>query len=366
MAALVQSFPQQSSTITMLQTRPSSASGLLQSTSQGQGHHQYPASTTQMHLNGYHVSGGVPTTYRGQTSMAPGAPYGYTSTPGLSINSLRPQQGPYLRTDQRTYSAPVVTSLHAPDAGQAGHRSRYPAPASISTSSSSSSSELSAGTQQNLTRDDSAIPSTAWVATRAPRLQSTLITTPLATNFLAPNPPTPTKPSPDRYRRPAQRRTETLPSPPTPQSGSVMHNTNQTVTQPGQNSNFPSMTGYPGFPQTPSLPSTASSNMASFSTNLALRAAVDDMHLRRPTREEASRYRRRSIHTADLGNQSDAQLRVIVPQANRQQDHQHPLRSSPVIPGRPASSPGRSGTSESSISSRSNQGGSSLVSEVLE
>jgi hypothetical protein len=359
----------------MLQTRPSSASGLLQSTSQAQGHHQYPAGTTQMHLNGYHVSGGVPTTYRGQTSMAPGASYGYTSTPGLSINSLRPQQGPYLRPDQRTYSAPVVTSLHASDAGQAGHRSRYPAPASISTSSSSSSSELSAGTQQSFSRDDSAIPSTAWVAARAPRPQSTLITACPTPNFLAPNPPTPTKPSPDRYRRPAQRRTETLPSPPTqqqnslastPQSGSVVLNANQAFTQPGQSNNFPSTTGYPSFSQTPSLPSTATNNMAPLSTNPTLRAAVDDMHLRRPAREEASRYRRRSIHTVDLGNQSDAQLRVIVPQEHSQQDHQHPLRSSPVIPGRPASSPSRSGTSENPTSSRSNQAGSSLVSEVPE
>src|SRR4051794_9323492 len=88
MAALVQSFPQQSGPAIMLQSRPSSASGILQTTSQGQVH-QYSQSTPNLNLNrnNYHGLGGGSAgsnTYRGHTSMAPIAPYAFTSTPALT------------------------------------------------------------------------------------------------------------------------------------------------------------------------------------------------------------------------------------------------------------------------------------------
>jgi hypothetical protein len=378
MTALVQSYPQQSSTVTMLQTRPSSASGILQNPAQGQGHHQYPSSSSQMHLAGYHGVNGIgQTTYRGQTSMAPGAPYPFT--PGLSINSLGPQQGPYHRADMRASSAPVLPTIRAPDVGQASGRSRYPAPASVSTSSSSSS-ELSAGTQQSVSRDDSAITSTAWVASRPPRPFSTVITSAPAASSPSTNLPTPTKAAPDRYRRPVPRRTESAgPSPSTQQPNTLglaflpnpgMAGSNQVYTQFGQFGNSQSMGGYQGFTQAPYFSSPNNSKMTPFNPNPALRAAVDDMHLRRPpAREEAARYRRRSIHTVDMGDVADAQLRVMVPQGQQQdfvtQEHQHPLRSSPVISSRPASSPSRSGSSEVIQSLRGGQTQPSWVSLIL-
>ena len=377
MTALVQSYPQQSSTVTMLQTRPSSASGILQNPAQGQVHHQYPSSSSQMHLPSYHgITGAGQTTYRGQTSMAPGAPYPFT--PGLSINSLRPQQGPYPRADLRASSAPVLPTIKVPDAGQASGRSRYPAPASVSTSSTSSS-ELSAGPQQTVSRDDLAITSTAWGASRSPRPFSTVTTSAPAASSPAANPATPTKAAPDRYRRPVPRRAESAgPPSKTQQSNTLspaflpnssMAGNNQAYPQMGQFGNSQSMGGYPGFTQAPYF-SSSNNQMAPFSPNLALRAAADDMHLKRPPpREEAARYRRRSIHTIDMGDAADAQLRGLVPPGQRQgvvaQEHQHPLRSSPVISNRPSSSPSHSGGSEAIQSLRDNQTQPSSVSFIL-
>jgi hypothetical protein len=361
----------------MLQTRPTSASGILQNPAQGQGHHQYPSSSSQMHLAGYHgIAGAGQTTYRGQTSMAPGAPYPFT--PGLSINNLRPQQGPYPRADLRASSAPVLPTIKASDAGQAGGRSRYPAAASVSTSSSSSS-ELSAGTQQSVTRDDSAITSTAWVASRPPRPFSTVITSAPVAGSPTTNSPTPTKAAPDRYRRPVPRRAESAGPSTTQQSNTLgpaflpnsgIAGNNQAYPQMGQFSNSQSMGGYQGFTQAPYFTSSNNNKMAPFSPNLAWQATVDDMHLRRPPpREEAARYRRRSIHTVDMGDVADAQLRGMVPQGQRQgvvaQEHQHPLRSSPVTSNRPSSSPSRSGNSEAIQSLRGNQTQPSSVSFIL-
>jgi hypothetical protein len=373
MTALVQSYPQQSSTVTMLQTRPSSASGILQNTAQGQVHHQYQSGPSQMHLAGYHGINGIgQTTYRGQTSVAPGAPYPFTP------NLVRPQPGPYPRADLRASSAPVLPTIRAVDMVQSSGRSRYPAPASVSASSSSSS-ELSAGTQQGVTRDDSAITSTAWAASRAPRPFSNVITSAPAASPPAANPPTPTKAAPDRYRRPVPRRAESAGLSTTQQSNtlapafqpnSAMAGTTQAYQPMGQFSNSQSVGGYQGFTQAPYFSSSNSSKMAPFSPNLGLRAAVDDMQLRRPpAREEAVRYRRRSIHTIDMGNVADAQLRGIVPQGQVQdfvaQEHQHPLRSSPVNSNRPASSPSQSGSSDAIHSLRGNQIQPSSVSLIL-
>jgi hypothetical protein len=151
---------------------------------------------------------------------------------------------------------------------------------------------------------------------------------------------------------------------------------NQGYIQSAQNGNSYPSVGYPGSTQAPHIMPMPALNMAPFSlnTNLALRAAVDDMHLKRlPTREEASRYRRRSIHTIDMGNQSDAQLRGIVQQGHQQdfvsgglQNNQHPLRSSPVVSSRPASSPGQSGSYDNTPSTRNGTAGSPVVSSFYE
>jgi hypothetical protein len=369
MAALVQSFPQQSGTVTMLQTRPASASGILQ-TSQGQINHQYAASSSKMHRNSYNgINGNGLTTYRGQASIAPVAPYAFTSTPSLTKLDGRVPQGPYLRNDQRTASAPVLPTIQGSEVGQPTSRARYPAAASVSTTSSSSSSELSVGTHQSGTQDDSAITSTARVATRVHRPQSTIIASVPASLRLSPNNMTTLpKASPDRYRRPTHRRAETTghmpsslhstPAGSAQPSGSGMAAVNHLYAQPSQATSLHAGSGHPGsFSQIPPFQSSSNNSIS------ALRTAVDDMHLnRQPTREEASRYRRRSIHTVDMSDFADAQLRGLGQQAfqsnfspDGRQDHQNSLMNSPTVPNRPASSPGRSGSSETISFARNNQ-----------
>lgn len=376
MAALVQSFPQQSTTtITMIQTRPASAGGMLQNTSQGQ---QYPPSSSQMHRNSYHgMNGGTPTTYRGQTSMGPVAPYAFTSTPGLSGNGAR--NSPYLRQDQRTASAPAIPTIQTPEPAI---RSRYPAPASISTTSTSSSSasDLSRGTPATVARNEPVVGSTAWVAQRvpAPTVITSSMTTSTTQSQLSVSSPVSTKPSPDRYRRPAQRRTDS--GPPSPQQATPGSQSPSNSGAPNTGYVYHQATAgatpnnYQFIGQIPQIPPMQQS--ATFNPNLALRSAVDDMSLtRQATREEASRYRRRSIHTTDMNAFSEAQMKAFSQQVRSQhatrassaggpQDQTHPLRISPVS-SRPASSPGRSGSSENSPSSHSNQSRPSSVSSTL-
>lgn len=105
MATLIQSFPQQSATATMLHTRPSSSSGHFQQVSSK---HQRGSSAP---LNTY--SAGSQGTYRGQKMTAPVAPYAFTTTPSLSSpsgNPLRQHPTPiHLCEEDRSASAPAAT-----------------------------------------------------------------------------------------------------------------------------------------------------------------------------------------------------------------------------------------------------------------
>lgn len=331
----------------MLQSRPSSSSGILQPSSQNQLQTQY--SPNSSNRNSFAMASG---TYR-----APIAPYAFTSTPALNAasNGQRPQAA------VRTSSAPNILAYQQAEKVAAGNRSRYPATASISTDSSSSSSELSTAAQTGVTRDDSALISTARIATRAARPTSTIITSPTSATFTMPN-PSPAKPSPDRYRRPAVRRVGS--------SGSGQPNQIQPSSS-GQNLNHiyghtiyatQSDTFEGQDPRKQQMPQT-SANQNSMPS--PVRGSVDDMHLSRPPVQDqaAQRYRRRSIHTIDAGEyanlQDDAMSRKAFQQSYFQgpvtsrNDQQHPLRSSPVIQVRPSSSHGRTGSSESFTSLRS-------------
>ena len=109
MAAMVQSFPSPTSTMTMLQTRPSSSEA-FQSGSQGQQHQR----NSQVPRNIYNTSvGGMAAgSYRGHTSTSPVSPYGFSSPPMLpnSSNPLRqhPTATPPPRLENRAASAPSV------------------------------------------------------------------------------------------------------------------------------------------------------------------------------------------------------------------------------------------------------------------
>lgn len=357
MAALVQTYPQQSSTVTMLQTRPSSASGILQSSSQPSAHHQYPTSAAQRNsFHGMNNNMIVPN-YRNLSSVAPIAPYAFTSTPNLALPNQR-QSGPHLRSDQRTSSAPIVPTV---ESGNGNNRSRYPAAASVSTTSSSSSSDLSSRSQKSGSRDDSTIPSTSRMNSGNPRPHSTIFTS--STQTLAPPSVTATKATPDRYRRPNNRRAESSPT--------IQHVNNQAF---GTSSAMPNVMQFYGSSTQPALTGVSKQGFnvqvqqpkQSMGFNPTIGVAADDTQLNRTTSQEhAKRYRRRSIHTIDASEYTLAgaksQPAALQQQGSRQVssangriDHQqHPLRSSPVVTLRPATPHGRNGSVESINSTRS-------------
>lgn len=366
MAALVQTYPQQSSTVTMLQARPSSASGMLQTSSQATSHHQYPVNPSQRNsFHGMNNGLGI-SSYRGHASVAPIAPYAFTSTPNLAMPGQRIQNGPHLRSDQRTSSAPIIPTF---ESGNIGSRSRYPAAASVSTTSSSSSSDLSSLSQKSGSKDDSSISSTTRTPSGNPRPHSTVITA--ASQTLAPPTAQSIKPSPERYRRPNNRRSESVNSLQMPTQVSVAGSTMPNVMQFYGNSTLQG-TATSDANQGFSIQTSQSSKHAP-SFSLSLDTTVDDLQLNRHTTyDQAKRYRRRSIHTIDTGDYSHDVVKNLplglqqqgsrqVSSANGRIDHQqHPLRSSPIVTSRPGTSYGRNDSTESvnaapsSHSSRSN------------
>ena len=363
MAALVQAYPQQTSTVTMLQTRPSSASGILQNPGQGQSHN-YPTNTSQSSRNSFHGINnamGV-STYRGATAVAPIAPYAFTSTPSLNLPGQRTASVPHIQANHRTSSAPGSVPTLRQTESTNGPRSRYPAPASVSTTSSSGSSELSSLSQRSGAKDDSTVAASTRISSGNPRPNSTF----LSGNGvnLAPSPQSsPGKATPDRYRRPNNARS---------QSSSTSSITNATV-HTAQASTLPNvMQFYSGDTQKPVTAASPAFNlqMPQFtSQNLDLNAnlkTVDDSQVNRHTsHDQAKRYRRRSIHTIDAGDYSagapNPSPAGLLQQGSRQSssangriDHQqqHPLRSSPIVNVRPPSSHGRSGSGDSVKSAR--------------
>ncbi|KAK2630043.1 hypothetical protein QTJ16_000863 [Diplocarpon rosae] len=360
MAALIQSYPQQSNTIAMLQTRPSSASGILSTASHSQPHHQYSANPPQMQrhiVHGKSHSMGI-ANYKGHTAVTPIAPYAFTSTPSLTIPGQR--QGPHLRADQRTSSAPGTMShpQHThPQHGDSGPiRSRYPAPLSVSTVSSSSSSEISARSHISGTRDDSAIGGNVRPVSGFPRPKSSTVAASSSPGLSSPSTSSPVKPPPDRYRRPNNRRTESNASqtPATP-AGSSMPNVVQFYGNTTQEPTVP-----PISPQAFSLHLPPLSKPTSATSG---GASADDMQLGiRTSPDAARRYRRRSIHTIDIAEFGGISGGLFAPGSRQvssangridQPQQQHPLRSSPVGGTQPASTHGRHGSSESVKSTRS-------------
>jgi hypothetical protein len=359
MAALVQSYPQQSSTVTMLQTRPSSASGILQTNSQTQSHHPYP-SGQHMQRNSFHGknSGMGMSSYRGQT-VAPIAPYAFTSTPNLALPGQR-TQGPHLRQDLRTSSAPSIPAF---ESGIGSNRSRYPPKPSVSTTSSSSS-DLSSLSHKSGSRDDSAIMGTARVVSGTARPHSTIITS--SPNFSPPTLSSPVKPSPDRYRRPNNRRSDSSAEQPSPQptisttsipNVTNFYGNNPQQSTPVQLNQIANNFQVPQFSHSP----------AGYTPGVA----ADDMLLsRRVPQDPAKRYRRRSIHNIDAGGYGGSRSAGLLQQGSRQVSSangridQHPLRSSPVVGIRPVSPHGRNSSTESVNSTRSGSGHHSRPSSV--
>ncbi|CAF3617041.1 unnamed protein product [Fusarium graminearum] len=167
MAALVQTYPQQTATVTMLQTRPASSTAMIPN-NQGQNGHQY-AGTSQTPR----YAAPSPTGYRG--SSAPVQQYAFTTTPTLNhAQTWQPQQ----TQPSRAYN---------PNANYGGRQF---------SSSGTNVQYNTMGVGQTGARDDSAIPQRRNVVP-APRPHSAF----LAGSTQPVSPTSQSKAAPDRYRR---------------------------------------------------------------------------------------------------------------------------------------------------------------------
>ena len=364
---MVQSFPQPTSTMIMLQTRPSSSEA-FQTRSQGQQHQHNP----QMPRNIYNTSVGGMTTgnYRGQTSTSPVAPFAFQATSVLQNgpNPLRqhPTAPPHPRLENRTASAPSlpVTLSGSQQNSTAAGRPRPPPANSVSTPNIFPS-------QQQIAKDD--ISAFSALNSKQPNSR------PLSTLEL--NPPslqpasyaTVAKSSPDRYRR-NHRRAETTgplqlnastPAGSAMPSGSGMATVGHLYTHPLQSSSSPSLSTYRGT-QAPSSPIPTDYN----TSPQPRLASKDDSSLqkeRSSSSDLAKRYRRRSISSleardftlAEAAPQQPSQpktyaamLAAPAPGPQSAQPERKEIRA-PAAVERPTSAHGRNGSNESSHSGRS-------------
>ncbi|KAI0481120.1 hypothetical protein GGR56DRAFT_305610 [Xylariaceae sp. FL0804] len=321
MAALVQTYPQQSGTVTLLQTRPTSASGTMPGPSQGHPGQSYSGNTQRNNFHGLQGSVGGQTGYRG-SSIAPVQPYAFTSTPSLTNNGGQWQQHAGYRTSSGTT---VPTMQQMMDA-----RTQY-------TSASTPRPPLNGTSNQ---------PTFAQVAAA--------------------------KASPERYRRPAPRQVETTPAVPqqsvlpatTPATSGTatavhFHNPRVVTERKAEGSRNPAA---------------LFDRRHSAYGSLSGVATMDDMQLYRPSsEEEAKRFRRRSIHSinsADFAKSPTPQdfkraaesLRLesssgAKRQINNDKDAKSPTRvvplPSPSGGGEKTAMHGRNASSESLVSSRS-------------
>lgn len=274
MAALVQTIPQQSGTVPVLQTRPSSSSASFASPSQSSGSRYQTMSWGSFNA-------GNSATYRSGQPIV--APYAYAPNLNQSPNHQHRQSwSPHLRSEHRAFSAPTVPQgqMNTSYSGT-NLRVAHPAAGSVSTSTSSNSSYRS-----YVSKDDSAIPS------RQPRSDQPL--RPLSTANLPspsvmtiPSPSGSAKPSPNRYRRGNQRADNARSQPPAPAAASAVED--QTASAPV---NRPVLLRSHG--------------------HTRVSSADDSSHLRRPQPELAKRYRRRSLSTMDPAAYPNLQIQLPV------------------------------------------------------
>ncbi|RAL16947.1 uncharacterized protein BO97DRAFT_79762 [Aspergillus homomorphus CBS 101889] len=294
MAALVQTIPQQSGTVTVLQTRPSTSSGAF-APSSPPSHSQNPRNST-MSWNTYNTTGNSATYRTGHQAVAP---YQFTSTPNLSNStSIQNRQSfsPHLRPEHRTSSAPSAPQLSASSA-HGGLNSRLPHhPAAGSVSSSSNSS-----VQSYMSKDDSAIPSRQLRAEPPLRPLST-VNIP-SSNFMNISSPTVSRPSPDRYRR-GNRRPDSAAGLPSPQPHTSAPGSARTAPVTMDDSFL-----QPGTPSSPGSTGSASDG-ARRPGHVRAPSADDTTRADKPQTELAKRYRRRSWGTIDNAGLINMQLHL--------------------------------------------------------
>lgn len=275
MAALVQTIPQQSGTVPVLQTRPSSSSGSFSSPQS-----LPPQTSRNMSWNSYNSTGAYPGYRPGHPVVAP---YAFTSTPNLASANPQNRQSwsPHLRSEHRTTSAPSVPqgSPHVANVGLPLRFVNHPAAGSVTSSSNSSINSYRS-------KDDSAIPSRQ--SRHDPSPLRPLSTVSLAgPSSMAPSSPA-SKPFPDRYRR-GNRRSENVPggqSPTVPPTVTVDDHSSPSTSQ-GYVPNPPRNRGH-----------------------ARVSSADDTARTERPSPELAKRYRRRSWGTMDNAHLINMQLHL--------------------------------------------------------
>jgi hypothetical protein len=349
MAALVQTYPQQT-TVTMLQARPSSSGG-------------YTPAQPQQHLGSrnapsqkYNASSGSGS-YRGMPSHGPVAPYAFTSTPQLANTGISSRQyqshSPQPRSENRTSSAPVIPQAQQaslPSGAAISARQRHPTSSPISNSSPSTSPNLAIPRSM----DDTSISLRSAVMESFNRPRS-MLELPVSSSMASANSTSSAKPSPDRYRR-NMRRVDSGDSGPnrthhasaTP-SGSGMAAIGHLYTHHSQSNSSPALQSYQSFRGT-----------VHNAGDQTRKASVDDINLARPQNAElAKRYRRRSLgslETAGLNHAADEQYTssphpnafILAPSSAQLRDSRNP---SPAH--KPSSSHTHNGSSDSVSSAKS-------------
>jgi hypothetical protein len=284
MAALVQSYPQQSGTVTLLQTRPTSASAIM-SSAQLQGGQPYGPGSSQRHsVHGISAGLGGTVVYRG--ASAPIQPYAFTNTPVLT--PAAPWQ--HARTS-RTLSTPVIPTVTSLDPNNnAAGRVRYPASASMTNLPSTAMMTV----QQGGSRDDSALPglcnrrASSSGGPQFPYLGQAqqIVLAPAAAVRI----------SPERYRRVAPRQSDSATPVSSQSGGSVLPSGSgmASVSQFYNPRNVANNQGVTPRHQFNSLPTRPNSFVGT------LPEAFDDMQLPRGyVPEDLKRLRRRSMPTLD-------------------------------------------------------------------
>ncbi|OAA34543.1 hypothetical protein NOR_08409 [Metarhizium rileyi] len=259
MAALVQTYPQQTSTATMLQTRPSSTGGMM-AANQSHNNHPYNIGGSQAPRSAY-VSNGS-TGYRSSSVSA--QPFAFSSTPNLSQTLSWQQYGTH-----RAVSSPPISSPQTYNLGTSYRPAMQNSPSAHSMSYSNSFGPVYGGS-----RDDSALTSSR-ISTPTARPQSYLSVS------TQPSFSSSTKQSvPDRYRRTTAVQTS-------------HHSRSQSTTLQPSPSMVPPSQVYQANRRY------SVSNMSGNQGLVSVSSMDDLQQFRKPSQDDALRMRRRSVHTLE-------------------------------------------------------------------
>lgn len=346
MAALVQAYPQQSSTVTMIQTRTGSGSGMVPA--QPQPNQQYGAQQQRGSFHGVSSTSTSSMPYRG--AAAPIQPYAFTSTPNLAPTGQWQQPYPTFRASSSS-AVPTVQTL---DPNNAYPRNRHATNASMPN--------LPMNISPGGSRDDCALPPPGTRrGSGTPRPQSAYFaSSTVQTSFAS---AAPAKNQPDRYRRPAVRASDSAASvqhsggsaaPSGSGMASVSHLYNPLSSATRDRRPSPSNTARPN------------------SLHTKVTGSVDDMQLYR-TQEDSKRIRRRSMPALDAHESPRSLAALDVKKAEKSSvDHATSKNGSDkdqvktarlvTVHSPSKATSGRNGSSESLVSSRSSNSRPSSVS----